>query len=226
MTPGPEVDLIRSQFQRRASIFACNDYAVISSQSLSLGQDECGKRVSAWPNTVLKPADVGQLDYAHGVTTNSFLNTQTFISAWDMLMSSGTIWSHAWIVKVDPDAVLFPDRLRRHLAPHTGPPNFVLNCLYNNVARLFGAIEVFSIPAIAQYHTNPAACKNMDWHGWGEDSYMQKCMSVLNVPSVLDYSLVGDQRCRAVPCTDHATAAFHPFKDPGAYWACWAQSAR
>jgi len=223
MTPGGEVALVTSQFKRKASIFACNDFAVISCQKLDLGPDECGRHVTTWANPALQPVGIGNLNSA-GVTTNSFLNTDTFIKSWDMLMNSNAIWKHAWIAKVDPDAVFFPDRLRAHVAPHTGPPQYVLNCLWSGTAKIFGAVEVFSIPAIVLYHQKPWVCKNMGWHGWGEDYYMEKCMAALGATALVDYDMVGDGRCRGAVCTDKRVAAYHPYKDIGAYWSCWDQS--
>jgi len=195
MTPGPELDLIASQLARRASIFACNDFAVISVESWNLGFDECGNAVWTWSNSALKPVKMGK-NISAAVTTTSFLNTMTFINAWDMLIGSGKIWKSAWIAKVDPDAVFFPARLRSHLAPHTGPAQYVLNCLYGNQGRIFGAVEVFSIPAMRIYSQRRSVCKSMPWQGWGEDFYMERCMATLGVGALKDFNLVGDHRCR------------------------------
>lgn len=222
MTPGPEVALLKSQFAKKTSIFGCNDYAVISVQKISFGVDECGKEVWTWCNPYLRSVGIGQLGPD---TTNSWLNTGTFINAWDMLMKSGAIWSHAWITKVDPDAVMLPDRLRNHVAPYTGAPHYVINCNWGGKNKIFGAVEVFSIPAIAEYKNRPDVCKkDMKWHGWGEDMYMQKCMDKLGVPYVTDFNLVGDARCSFKPCEDQSAAAYHPFKDVASYWSCWDKS--
>uniref|UniRef100_A0A7S4W758 Apple domain-containing protein n=1 Tax=Alexandrium monilatum TaxID=311494 RepID=A0A7S4W758_9DINO len=220
MTPGPEVALVQSQLAKRASIFSCNDFAVISVANMSLGKDSCGKDVWTWYNPSLRSVPMGTLDFSHGVTTNSWLNTGTFINAWDMLMKSPNIWHHAWILKADPDAVLLADRVRQHMAPHSGP-SYVLNCNFEGQMKIFGAVEVFSVPAISAYKQRPWLCKNLPWHGWGEDMYMQKCMEALGIPSVVDLNLVGDARCQYRPCQDGGVAAFHPFKDVGGYWNCW-----
>jgi len=224
MTPGPEVSLLLSQFEKQAGIFACNQYAVISVQHISLGKDECGEDVWTWFNPSLRSVPMGTLDATHGVTTNSWLNTGTFINAWDMLMASPIIWKHAWIIKADPDAVILPDRVRAHVARYTGVPHYVLNCNFQGQLKIFGAVEVFSLPAIAAYHNKPWVCKKMGWQGWGEDSYMQNCMDALGVANVVDLDLVGDARCRYRACEDGAVAAFHPFKDVGAYWGCWGKA--
>merc|ERR1711933_301046 len=68
-----------------------------------------------------------------GQTTNSWLNTKVFMKAWDVVISRKDYLEQSWVVKVDPDAVFFPQRLRVHLAPHTviggkSPPIYVANC--------------------------------------------------------------------------------------------------
>lgn len=215
---GYDLALVLTQFQKKASIFTCNDFAVLTTQKYNLGHDECGD-VWTWVNAA-PPVPMGQF----GATTNSFLNTQTFISAWDILMGSGKIWQHDWVVKADPDAVFFPDRLRDHLRPHQGEHTYVLNCQWDSGVKLFGSIEVFPTFAILEYSRRPSVCKNMGWSGWGEDAYMQTCMGALGIASFPDFNLVGDSRCKAAPCTRTDVVAFHPYKDPAQYWSCWGQS--
>mmetsp|Transcript_28662 Transcript_28662/g.81985 ORF Transcript_28662/g.81985 Transcript_28662/m.81985 type:complete len:660 (-) Transcript_28662:565-2544(-) len=218
MKDGPERDLVQSQFDRGASIFSCNENAVISSAKISFGLDSCGNDVWTWVND-LPSVPMGDLTQ-EGVTTSSFLNTQSFLLAWDTLMNSGHIWSHDWIVKVDPDAVFYPSRLRTHVKDHTGQNIFILNCNWGGVSKIFGAIEVFSIPAMRLYEAGSLTCKELPWQGWGEDMYMQECMGTLGAVGIDDFTLVGDARCSDAPCDDPDRVAFHPFKDTGSYWAC------
>jgi hypothetical protein len=215
---GAERDLVQSQFDRGASIFSCNENAVISSKKLSFGLDSCGNDVWTWVND-LPAVPMGDLS-EDGVTTSSFLNTETFLLAWDTLMNSGHIWNHDWIVKVDPDAVFYPSRLRTHVKDHTGKNAFILNCDWGGEAKIFGAIEVFSIPAMRLYEAGSLTCKELPWEGWGEDMYMQECMGKLGAIGIDDFLLVGDSRCSDAPCDDPERVAFHPFKDTGTYWEC------
>merc|ERR1719464_1995628 len=97
-----------------------------------------------------------------------------------------------------------------------------MNCLYQGTPRIFGAIEVFSVAAIARYNKTPWVCKNLHWQGWGEDGYMEHCMAALGADRHEDFSMVGDSMCQKyIPCTDTHVAAYHPFKDVNKYWACW-----
>jgi hypothetical protein len=215
-----EVQLIQEQFKRRASIFACNEYNVISNIPMSIGKDECGDEVYTWHNDV-KAVPLGNLK--NGQATSSFLNTETFILAWDTLLAGGKVPDHDFIVKVDPDCVFFPERLRQHLDQFTGQTVLVKNCgLYG--VKLFGALEAFSEPAIDVYRQHRDQCKEMNWRGWGEDLYMENCLTQHGVKSVEDFKEVGDGRCKAAPCSDSSVAAYHPYKDSKAYWACWEES--
>lgn len=215
---GAERDLVQSQFDRGASIFSCNEFAVICPQKISFGLDSCGNDVWTWVNDLpsVPMGDLGQ----EGVTTSSFLNTQTFLLAWDTLMNSGHIWSHDWIAKVDPDAVFYPSRLRQHVMDYTGRNVFILNCNWGGESKIFGAIEVFSIPAMRLYEQGVLTCKELPWQGWGEDMYMQECMATLGAEGIDDFTLVGDARCADAACDDPDRVAFHPFKDTGSYWEC------
>lgn len=223
MSPQPaEVQLVSEQFYRRASIFACNGYTVISKLAMSIGRDSCGREVYTWHNDV-EASDMG--DWKTGAATSSFLNTQTFLLAWDSVLASNKWQGHDWVVKVDPDCVFFPDRLRAHLVSIQTAPIFILNCDKLG-GRMYGALEVFSVPAVQKYHDNVPQCKNMDWHEWGEDLYMESCMRGLGVEGISDFNMVGDDRCTPADCLDTSRAAFHPYKESSDYWGCFVESTR
>lgn len=231
MRPGNyEEDLVRSQLTRHASIFACNEYAVISRRKLSIGQDECGTNVTTWFNDIPKEIPKGQ--YGVNAETNSYLNVQVFVVAWRTLISSGRVFAHDFTVKSDPDAVFHPARLRLHVSSHIGERALFTNCRYwggDQVGNLFGALEVISKDALKVFDANGDKCMNLPWQGWGEDMFMQKCMLMLEVKLVGDFKMVGDSACPFdgfAPCSDGSRAAFHPFKTIESYWQCWEQSKR
>jgi len=221
MSPAEKV-LVTEQFARRAGIFACNEYAVISKIQSVLGKDPCGSDVFTWHIDV-KAEKIG--DLKKGATTSSYLNTATFLQAWDALFNSKKLERHEFIAKADPDCVFFPERLREHVKPLVGRSLFILNCDSFD-GRMYGALEVFSTGAILHYKENTKFCRDMKWHAWGEDLYMESCMRGLGVSGHLDFKLVGDSRCAAAPCTDATRVAFHPYKEPQSYWKCWEQGHR
>jgi len=217
-----EVALLRLQLVKRASIFACNRAAVISSHKFLLGNID-GEDVYTWvnPSTKVKMGKNG----VDGATTDSFLNTQIFLIAWDTLIGSGQLWAYDFVAKVDPDAVFFPDRLRTHVADHVGRPVYFTNCgKYGGEVLLYGSLEVFSSEALKRYEEHAEECKALDWRGWGEDYYMQQCLKMIGVENVPDTNQVGDDRCVAAGCSDYTRVAYHDFKEPQQWYDCFQEA--
>jgi hypothetical protein len=219
-----ELSLIRLQLVKRASIFACNEAAVISTRKILLGNVD-GNEVWTWYNPA-KQVEMGTRG-VDGATTDSFLNTETFIIAWDTLMHSGHMWPHDFVVKVDPDAVFMPDRLRQHVLPHLDEAVYFSNCgKYGGEVLLYGSVEVFSVPALRMYQERITTCKRLPWKGWGEDYYMQHCMNALGVANIPDEEQVGDDRCISAKCSDYTKVAFHDFKTPEDWYDCFQEAIR
>jgi len=226
---GYEPPLVEKQFWNRASIFACEDYDVYSTGGVTtVGSIQ----------TIAIPAprvSMGNLSKA-GTTTTSWLNTLTFMKAWEMILAKNTWWQHEWIVKVDPDAVFFPHRLKVELYDYyragdvNGPAMFVGNCdrTWNGQPwslKLFGSFEVFSRNALGVYKTNGQRCKDeLDWKGWGEDFFMQMCMEKLQVQKINGVEMLADNRCYAAPCSDPTKVTYHDFKSVDSWLSCWGTS--
>jgi len=228
MTGSEEELLMKTQLKKRIGIFACDETIVMSMQKTRLGNDVNGKDVWSWVNPVPpvpKGTGVG------GTSTSSFLNVFTFQRAFDIVLadSERRVWKHDWLVKVDPDAVFFANRLKLHLKGHTPDPKwgnktFLINCNAYGGA-MYGSVEVYSQEAMRAYRDGEQRCKTeLAWHGWGEDLFMQSCMDKSGVARIFDYQLVGDSRCIYASCTDKRRVAFHPFKNVGAYLSCYYQS--
>mmetsp|Transcript_24189 Transcript_24189/g.64396 ORF Transcript_24189/g.64396 Transcript_24189/m.64396 type:complete len:449 (-) Transcript_24189:102-1448(-) len=228
-TVGYEPGLATQQYWKRASIFECEESAVYSNGGVVQIGDFMSTEVKA------DSVKMGNLSKA-GTTTSSWLNTLIFMKTWELVLADGRWWQHDWTVKVDPDAVFFPWRLKFKLYPYytagdfNGPALFVGNCDRSwhggpPKLKLFGSLEVFSRNALGMYKAHGEQCKqNLDWKGWGEDFFMQNCMEMLKVGKVNGVSFLGDARCYYAPCTDASKVAFHDFKDVGSYFACWGQS--
>merc|ERR1712018_436024 len=129
-------------------------------------------------------------------------NAELFINCWNVIVQDGRWNNYAWTVKVDPDAVLLPDRLRQHLAPHELESVFVLNCnAYPDSPEfpmMYGSLEIFSWKAISSYGQNMWLCmRDMSEFIplWGEDRFMKKCMDRIGVGAVQDFSVIGDDVC-------------------------------
>mmetsp|Transcript_114592 Transcript_114592/g.228044 ORF Transcript_114592/g.228044 Transcript_114592/m.228044 type:complete len:455 (-) Transcript_114592:238-1602(-) len=227
MPQGPELALIKSHFMRRAGIFGCNDQVVFSSGGhIALGvAGNTTFHTLPVPKVVMTKGNVA----IPGQTTNSWLNTKLFTKVFEAMLHDGRFWMHDWVVKVDPDAVFFPDRLRKHIAPLSGRNGtgalYVRNCGKNPYIHLMGAIEVFSKKAMQAYFDSKWKCESqLSWQGWGEDYYMEHCLNHLGVRYVNDYKLLGQASCEFAPCQNGWVAAFHPFKDVNSWWDCWNKS--
>lgn len=228
-TKGYEVELVKAQLGKGVGIFGCNDYLVLSHPAMTLGPDPSGGPTVRSKNIPDKTKEhVGHFG-VNGQLTNSWLNTLTFLSAWEAIREDGRLWDYDWTVKADPDAVLLPSRLRSVLAPHTphgGGVEYLLNCnRWPTNPLLYGAVEVFSKKAVGAYYDGVARCKtDLPWQGFGEDLFMQKCMDMIGVKSVGEFDMVSDTNCKASSCTDDGKAAFHPFKSPATWFDCWGQA--
>jgi len=230
-THGYEFPLVKEQQKRHASIFHCDEYAVFSDGGVSrtVGIDPTGAPIKTIVIPPIKQA-IGNLNA--GATTNSWLNTQTFLQVWDLCKKDGRYQRHDWTIKVDPDAVFFPDRLRAHLKGHTwkGGKFFVMNCNKFNPVALYGSIEIFSKAAVETYLAGQWHCRNtLNWHSWGEDFFMSHCMDMLGVGRLYDFQLLSDKRCFYSPCSDTSKVVYHDYKDAnphGSWFRCWLESIR
>jgi len=229
-TTGYERDLISAQYEKQVSIFGCEDWLVLSTG----GELQVGDTKSIQIDGT-KDAGKGDMSNADD-TTNSWLNTEIFMKAWELVIDDGRFRHHDWVVKVDPDTVFFPSRLRAHMVPltpkHGSQQKFIGNC--NRVfdasrekfkVKLFGSLEIFSRGAIEAYEDGAKHCKSaLKWQGWGEDYWMQACLLELKVAQLDDMTVLGDSRCYPAPCADSTKVAFHDYKDTTSYFACWGES--
>lgn len=173
--------------------------------------------------------DVFQGGVAQKAEWQSISNTDIFIQVWDQVFKAGKFWHHDWTVKVDPDAVFFPDRLRSHLvklAPPKGEMIYIKNTDFK--FGFMGSLEIFSEKAMEEFHTNGHLCTEHIGHTGGEDFYIMTCMDALGVGSMQDVEVLDDKYTSSAyldlkdvsPCKNGWTAAFHPYKDWAAWGAC------
>mmetsp|Transcript_48866 Transcript_48866/g.111304 ORF Transcript_48866/g.111304 Transcript_48866/m.111304 type:complete len:741 (+) Transcript_48866:126-2348(+) len=110
---GYEPQLLKSQLDKGVGIFACDEYVVFSNSSTLLEGDHKGDKL---------PVDVSLLRFSlsvpYGGRWHTALNTEVFNKIWVQVVKLGAYARHDWVVKADPDTVLFPDRLRQLLRTH------------------------------------------------------------------------------------------------------------
>jgi hypothetical protein len=213
------MDIMKIQFEKQLGIYLCDDTAVIS-----FGKVLIGKRGAKSVYTLPTPAvPVGRSK------DNTAGNALQFMKMWETVKGDGRYGRYDWTVKVDPDAVLVPDRLRRHLVAAGGSnagSKYIKNCGKFNT--LFGSIEVVSRQGLDEYNQNvQTKCVNsLAWKDWGEDVFMTGCFEKIGVGYSIDFTIVQDGVCGGVWCGNVAAAAFHPFKSVGAWESCWHQATR
>jgi len=223
---GYEPGLVTAQLARGVSVFDCDEFSLFSDG----GEVTLHAAGRASVRTIAIPkltGDMGKYGTA-GQTTNSWLNTLTFMQVWEAVGKDGRFRQHDWTIKVDPDAVFFPDRLRKHLDKHTPPGGadiYLHNCARYPDIQMLGSLEVMSRQAVEAYLKNKERCRSeLSWKGWGEDFFMQHCLDLINVDHIDDMEALGDVNCFFAPCTDRGRVAYHPFKTEEGYFNCWNQS--
>mmetsp|Transcript_39748 Transcript_39748/g.78591 ORF Transcript_39748/g.78591 Transcript_39748/m.78591 type:complete len:440 (-) Transcript_39748:264-1583(-) len=218
-----EEALIKAQLDMQTSIFACESWAVVSSDHRWLGQHN-GQDV--FTTVVRHPMTCRKGHYGvGGAKTNGYLNSGFFMAVWNLLIDEGRPWGFDYTAKVDPDAVFFPDRLSGHVDKYKSKAVYLLNCNKWSSPKLYGSLEVFSEKALQKFSAGREQCKGkLKWQVWGEDQFMQECMALLQVQGQGDFVLVGDANCGGGSCSDQYRVAFHGFKTVDGYKNCvaWA----
>merc|ERR1711884_146026 len=135
---GYEVNLLKAQLSKGAGIVACEEYRVFSSgASIPLAD---GIDTISFPSVAVGIS-------ADGTSGNSGL----FKNVWEAVKTDGRWLHHDWTVKVDPDAVFLPDRLRGHVRGHTGESVYFRNCNQvpgSSFPMMYGALEALSRTAV------------------------------------------------------------------------------
>lgn len=214
-----EQKLVKHQLVQGKGIFQCNDWAVMTNEAVALNRWGA-HGFPIIPEGQFDPMD----DLASWGVGYTQANSATLRVAWSALKESEKISKHDWVVKVDSDAVWFPDRLRKHLKAYLPSHDngwdsvFLNNCqLYNT---MLGPIEVISKKAALQLVTGMGSCAAVD--GSIEDQFIVDCMHQLGVNSYTDQTLLNDLYCAGTShCIDHWRVAFYPHKSVGNFTACY-----
>lgn len=218
---------MEEQLLNGVGIFACDDFTVLTAGSEVHVGNVSGHVVRS---VAFDPAAVGvSRDGTAG-------NTLLFMNAWAALWDLGVWDDYDFTLKVDPDAVLLPSRLRLHLhntlkSEPRANGTYLKNCNKfpgsPNFPMMYGALEVFSHAAMRNYFNNKWRCETeLVWQPWGEDFYMTKCLNLLGVEGLGNYSLLGDSLCLGAKCGDGIMSAYHPFKNATKWFECWEEAVR
>lgn len=232
---GYELGLLQAQYANewgKLGLFACDLWSVYSNESLRLNPEEHSPEIMT---TLMN----GSLSAKVGGDWSTALNTEVFIKFWDMVINDRKAWKCDWVVKIDPDAVWIPSRLRALLRTSHGPlgqpeppEGFWLNNCY---LGLHGPIEVLSRKALHTYNSSQERCQHGEVSTIGqEDRFIRKCFAKLGIKQVDAYNLLleSDFACGEIastaddkpPCFS-PQVAFHPFKSITTWLRCHTQAA-
>jgi len=229
-------ELLSGAYERKASIFGCDAYAVYSDVETSLGGLTTNK---------LEDVD-GDWKFAKRKLTGQWVNTGIYYQAWKAIRAAGVYSSFDWTIKADADAVFFPKKLvsRIHLLPVPPQGAFLQNCPEVDYG-FFGSLEVISKSAFSIFLANLETCKTKTVSDWkvgvkkgkygpmGEDLFAQICMQKNGVAMLDAFDISSDGLCKAkkpldqkktlwwhADCSNTYAPAIHPVRHPDEYFSC------
>lgn len=221
-----EVDMMRSMYERQCGIYECDAWAVVTNKKVAL------KKGDTEEDTVYADIMNGSLKAKIGGKFHTALNTPVFRRFWLWIMDDGRAWKYDWTIKVDPDCVFFPNRLRGMLINEYKPHGVAGKAVWLNNCQLglHGPIEVFSKQALGAYKDSHGACDEVAEKHGQEDVYMRHCFMKLQVPKVDAFNLLleSEWACNErpssstnmPPCYDRQVS-FHPFKSVTSFFNCY-----
>lgn len=109
---GYEPALLAEQSRQKVGIYGCDEHVVFSNTTRILDKGNASSPVDI---TIVR----GSLAVQYGGRWGTALNTGVFNKVWLHISHMQRYRYFDWVVKVDPDAVFFPERLRQVLAYHS-----------------------------------------------------------------------------------------------------------
>jgi len=233
-----ELELLKQQYQSKASIFGCEGWDVFSDVTAVISPDVY--------DTIQVFDEYNEFHFAKRKQTQTWVNWGLFFQVWKKIRALGRWNLRDYTVKVDADAVFFPQRLKFLLAskPVTQRGVYYENCEGVD-SGFFGNLEILSHDAAAVYtslledcHYTFSACAKTgcDWkYGpWGEDVFAQRCMDRGLVSKVEAFDLTTDAACPhdrpagqkknkkwKPDCSQTCRASIHPMKKPEDWFNCF-----
>jgi len=219
-----EKQMLKSHAKKGVGIFECDDFAVYSSKRIKL-------RGGHYP--IYSDLMNGTLRAKMGGEFHTALNTPIFRRFWKRVIADKRAWSMDWVVKVDPDAVFFPQRLKIILKNRwtQGLPHEAI-WLQNCQLGLHGPIEVLSKQALGTDKDKQSHCDEEAEKIGQEDKFLGHCLQHIGIKQVNAYNILleWEWACNERPSSSHTQAlppcydkqvSFHPFKTVKTYWQCY-----
>jgi len=161
-----------------------------------------------------------------GQEGGSVHNIQSFIHAWQLVKEDGRWKQNDWSIKVDPDAVFFPEHFRKKLEwvwrTPQGAAIYMRNTFYK--FQFLGALEALTREAVEILFDRSWECEAKLGQQGGEDYWLLQCLEGLGMDYQTDVTLLHDKYASDENCGDPNGVAHHFFKkiDSGDGWDnCW-----
>jgi len=198
---GYEGRIVEAMRKAKASIFSCDGSAIYQGAQAAKGE---------W---------------------KSIKNTDIFAKVWEDVKGGGEYLKHPWTVKVDADAVFFPDRLRLKIQKYIKPPPRTA-LYFHNIDFKFnfmGALEVMTKEAVVTLLAGFGDCLEHIGTDGGEDIFTMQCLDALGVGHMDDFSFLDDKYAHpgsfnlfdVDACDNPAVVAFHPYKAVNSWMGCY-----
>jgi len=159
----------------------------------------------------------------------SIKNTDVFVDVWRKVQAEGLWEQHDWTVKVDTDAVFFPERLKMHLQGSKADPQQPV--YFHNIDfkfKFMGALEVLNTEAVRLFLKDIDQCAEHIGNNGGEDIFTMSCLDAIGASYMEDFSLLDDKYSDPADfnlfdvdrCDNDAIVAFHPYKAVNSWRGC------
>jgi len=208
---GQEPTLLALQQRMNWGIFSCNAHVVLST-------------LTGWTNGV-QTFGLGHnpTEYCQGEGKKYACNAKIFIKAWNHIAEVRRYFHYDWTVKVDPDSVFFPDRLRTLLAERVGDGKILFLQNDKTFPYMLGPIEVISRGGMYRYMYRHKECEErlVEWiPKTGEDGFFAECFgNVLKIPPEMHASLLHNADLEVNQCGGNKIV-YHAFKIPEEFEMC------
>jgi hypothetical protein len=170
---------------------------------------------------------VKQQHEARGYKSKSNINF--FVEHWDKVRKDDVWAKYDWTVKVDPDTVFFPNRLKLRLDKLNTPAGasvYIENIDFKY--KFISALEVLSKAALKLYFSHRSECQEHLGSAGSEDYFIKACLDAVGARHQSDFSLLRDRYAEPsmADCTDGDAAAFHYFKEVKFWEACHQEASK
>lgn len=224
---GHELALMKQQRNKSVGIFGCDEAMVLSEKEVVLSDEPLQTTVVISHHLMSKGAGL-------------FENHELFLMVWKQVERDGRWSTSDWTLKIDPDAVFLPQRLRvrlgggSHSRTHA---TFYANCagrtdiqIQDRDQFMYGPIELFSQAAVKTLFGGLGRCRQELKEGemrW-EERFITKCLEKLGVPlnPYMNLNLLSDPHCsdggseNKTPACSSNAVCFHQLKTPEDYLTC------